>query len=290
LIIKTIETIQEIKEVAELEAETWGIEPGDTVPDHMLTAFAREGSVLLGAYEDDRLIGFTLGWLGTVDPHKNIPASQQLKLVSHMTGVFRQYRDQRVGYNLKLAQRDWALAQGLDLITWTYDPLESRNGYFNIHLLGCECDTYLRDYYGEMIDQLNEGVQSDRFRVDWWIKNLEVESYLNENQDHSRLSISNKDFSDRKTFQTSKQTRNAEGFLKPPDRVDQIDDARILVEIPPDYQAIRQVDLDLAIAWRIYTRQIFEGYFSKGYKVVDFVYQKQPDPRSFYILEISYED
>jgi predicted GNAT superfamily acetyltransferase len=293
LIIKAIKTIDEIKAVAEVEADTWGMRPGDTVPDHVLMAIAREGGVLIGAFEDQHLIGFTLGWLGTVDPENSQPASQQLKLVSHMTGVLASHRDKRVGYKLKLAQRDWALAQGLDQITWTYDPLESRNGYFNIHLLRCVCDTYLRNYYGEMSDQMNEGVQSDRFRVDWWISSQEVEHSHRDASDQpqsEKLSASKVTLSTKGINLPDEQVRSSGGFLLPPDDIELVDDTRVLIEIPSDYQAIRQADLDLAVAWRLSTRQVFEGYFSRGYKVVDFVYQKPPKPRSFYVLEQTDED
>jgi predicted GNAT superfamily acetyltransferase len=288
LIIKAIETIDEIKAIAEVEADTWGMRPGDTVPDHVLMAIAREGGVLIGAYDDQQLIGFTLGWLGTLDPENSLPASRQLKLVSHMTGVLASHRDQGVGYRLKLAQRDWALAQGLDLITWTYDPLESRNGYFNIHLLRCVCDTYLRNYYGEMSDQMNEGVQSDRFRADWWISSLDVERSLRDARDQPRSEISSTSkvaLADQGVILPDNLARSSGGFLMPPDSIELLGDARVLVEIPPDYQAIRQADLDLANAWRLSTRGVFEGYFSKGYKVVDFVFQKPPKPGSFYVLE-----
>jgi len=106
LIIKPINTPLQIKQVAQVEAETWGLNPSDTVPDHVLTAIAYDGGVLLGAYDRDKLIGFTLGWLGTTSPEDGIIAADYLKLVSHMTGVLDGYRDQRIGYNLKLAQRE----------------------------------------------------------------------------------------------------------------------------------------------------------------------------------------
>jgi predicted GNAT superfamily acetyltransferase len=290
LIIKALDSIQEIKEIANVEAKIWGMRSEDTVPDHVLTAIARDGGVLLGAYQDEILIGFTLGWLGTIDPQKGVPASGQLKLVSHMTGVLPDYRDQRVGFKLKRAQREWALKQGLDLITWTYDPLESRNGYFNIHLLGCVCDTYLQNYYGEMSDEMNEGVQSDRFRVDWWIKNQWVEHLINDKREQTRSSGTNTDLAQQGMLLPGDPVKSPAGFLVPPEPIEHIRDARILVEIPVDYQEIRRADQDLAIAWRLYSRQIFEGYFNRKYKVVDFIYQKPPDPRSFYVLEQTYED
>ena len=223
MIIKPIDTFEEIKSVSEVEAETWGMQSGNTVPDHVLAAIARNGGFLLGAYEDEKLIGYTLGWLGTSSPSSPEPAAGRLKLVSHMTGVLSQYRDRRVGYHLKLAQRDWALGQGLDLITWTYDPLESRNGYFNIHLLGCVCDTYLRNYYGEMSDKMNEGIFSDRFKVDWWINQPGIERALSRKID---FPVS----SDQGLSNVNQPTKTPDGLIKPSPQISQDNASRILVD------------------------------------------------------------
>jgi predicted GNAT superfamily acetyltransferase len=285
LIIKPIDTIPEIQTIAAVEAETWGMQLEDTVPEHVLTAISNEGGVLLGAFEDDRLIGFTLGWLGTVNPGRKVPAMRQLKLVSHMTGVLPEFQDRRVGFKLKLAQRKWAITQGLDLITWTYDPLESRNGYFNIHLLGCVCDTYYSDYYGELRDQMNAGIPSDRFRVDWWITHIKVTSLLqNIRKQGGSASLIDRLIKQGKVIVNPAQKGSA-GILEPVEEINIVDDSGVLVEIPSNYQAIRKNDINLALSWRLHTREIFELYFKNGYQIVDFIYTGQTNPRSYYHLE-----
>jgi predicted GNAT superfamily acetyltransferase len=285
LIIKPINTPDLIKEVAGVEAETWGMNPGDTVPDHILTAIAHDGGVLLGAYDSEQLIGFTLGWLGTVTTGDEKPASDQLKLVSHMTGVIAGYRDHRIGYHLKLAQRDWALKRDLDLITWTYDPLESRNAYLNIHLLGCTCQTYFRDYYGEMSDEMNQGIPSDRFRVDWWIRSKHVEDRLEDHADNVEGSRAAK-----AVIPSDGQILNPADFgpramLIPSEKTDQPLESCILIEIPADMQSIRQQDSDLALDWRFHTRDLFEEAFLGGYQIVDLIYIRGDQSRSYYLLE-----
>jgi predicted GNAT superfamily acetyltransferase len=285
LIIKPISNPEHIKAVADVEAETWGMKPGDTVPDHVLTGIANEGGVLLGAYDEDRLIGFTLGWLGTVTTEEGIPAVDHLKLVSHMTGVLAGYRDQRIGYHLKLAQRVWALERGLDLITWTYDPLESRNAYLNIYLLGCTCQTYYRDYYGEMSDEMNEGIPSDRFRVDWWIRSGQVEEKL------AKSAPSNQDPNLPENiipadWQILNPARHDSVPLPiPSERPEPPQHEQVLVEIPTDIQSIRQQDHALALSWRIHTRDIFEEAFSGSFQIVDLIYIRGKNPRSYYLLE-----
>jgi predicted GNAT superfamily acetyltransferase len=285
LIIKPIDTPDLIKEVANVEVATWGIKQGDNVPDHILTTFVHEGGVLFGAYDGDKLIGFTLGWLGTSTTGEGKPAADQLKLVSHMTGVLAGYRDRRVGYQLKLAQRDWAIKRDLDLITWTYDPLESRNAYLNIHLLGCTCNTYFRDYYGEMVDEINRGIPSDRFRVDWWIRRGHVVDRLG------------------KAAQKMGESSSEENLLLPQGKILNPADhdsgpnpipagsselpaqGPIMIEIPADMQTLRKLDKDLALNWRIHTRELFERAFLLDYQVVDLIHQRGKKPCSFYLLE-----
>lgn len=288
MLIKPLASTEEICQVAEVEARTWGMEAGNTVPGHLLTAIAREGGLLLGAYLDGRLVGFTLGWLGTVEPTASRPAVSQLKLVSHMTGVLEGYRDHRIGFQLKLAQRDWALARGLDLITWTYDPLESRNGYFNIHLLGCRCQTYLENYYGEMSDRMNSGIPSDRFRVDWWIRAPEVEAVLAGANGEPLSQPDLQDLELEGCQLLNPARRDAGGEPCPGDVVEAVvGRSRMLVEIPTDYQAVRAQNPSLALNWRLHTREIFQGLFKAGCQAADFIYLREPEPRSFYLLEVS---
>ena len=83
-----------------------------------------------------------------------------------MVGVDAAHRDRHIGYRLKLAQREHVLAQGLDLVAWSYDPLLSRNAQLNVHRLGAVCRTYWPDFYGDMTDALNVGLSSDRFEVE----------------------------------------------------------------------------------------------------------------------------
>lgn len=85
-----------------------------------------------------------------------------------MAAVLPAYQGLGIGERLKWAQRDAVLAQGIDLITWTYDPLESANAYLNLRKLGAVCNTYLRNVYGNLTDTLNNGLATDRFQVDWW--------------------------------------------------------------------------------------------------------------------------
>ncbi|MCX7939944.1 MAG: hypothetical protein N2545_10990, partial [Thermoflexales bacterium] len=149
-----------------LQQAVWS---GDlAVPAQMMLALTRHGGVALGAFTPEgRMIGFVLSFLGW-------SAQGVLCHHSHMAAVAEGWRDRGVGTALKRAQREAVLAQGVCLITWTYDPLEARNAHLNIAKLGCICRTYIRNAYGEMPDALNAGLPSDRFEVEWWLEERPV--------------------------------------------------------------------------------------------------------------------
>jgi predicted GNAT superfamily acetyltransferase len=193
-----------------------------------------------------------------------------------MMGVDPGCQGEGIGYQLKLAQREFALAWGLDLVTWTYDPLESRNAYLNVHKLGGVCQAYIRDYYGPLDDGLNYGLPTDRFQVDWWIAGDRVEKHL-AGQVGERVS-------------SSAVVVNATGYtrsgLMTPGLL-RLDAGlpTIHVETPADYQAIKAADAELALEWRLAMRQVFEAYFVSGYTVVDFLsLRTDSGRRSLYVL------
>ena len=209
------------------------------------------------------------------------------------------YQNQNVGYRLKLAQREHMLAQGIDLITWTFDPLESRNARLNFHKLGATCNTYLRELYGRMRDELNVGLASDRFQVDWHIASDHVAGRLRgDRADPStglRTGPSTTDASSALSTGPSLSALLAEGvpllnrplpgdLPRPPETVLPIEGNRLLVQIPARFQAIKSADLGLARAWREHTRALFEAAFAAGYTVVDLLFE---EGRSCYLLNLA---
>jgi predicted GNAT superfamily acetyltransferase len=279
MIIQPITTVEAANEVLQVELIAWDTDPIGAVPVHLHMAVAKNGGVLLGAYQDGRLIGYTLGWLGLIDSHAERPAAEQLKLVSHMTGVLPGYRDQGVGYRLKLAQREWALARNLGLITWTYDPLESRNANLNLHRLGVICRTYQRNVYGSMVDRVNAGIESDRFLVEWWIGSPRVRNRLATKPRSLTLATANAQLLNPAAF-------GPKGCPYPGGETAAPTAPRVLVEIPAHIQAIRSSSQELTAAWRAHTRELFESLFAAGYQATDLIYESDPShPRSFYLLE-----
>ncbi|MGH9836013.1 MAG: hypothetical protein ACREBD_00480 [Blastocatellia bacterium] len=267
--IRPIETEDEYRAVEQLQREIWGAQDIEIVAHEMLMTAHKNGGVMLGAFDREKLIGFVFGFVG-------LTPDGRVKHCSHMAGVAADYRDQNVGYALKLKQRAQALAQGIELITWTFDPLESRNARFNFHKLGGVCNTYLRNFYGAMRDTLNAGLPSDRFQVDWRIASSRVESRL-------RGALTSASLAD--LLAEDVRLINPPGagrFLRPVEKILSLEGARAIIQIPSDFQGLKAADRDLALAWRLHTRELFEEAFAKGYVVTDLLVE---NGQAFYHLE-----
>jgi predicted GNAT superfamily acetyltransferase len=183
--------------------------------------------------------------------------------------------------------------QGLDRITWTYDPLQSRNAYLNIAKLGAVCDTYLPEYYGEMRDGVNIGVPSDRFQVDWWVNSQRVKTRLSRKA-RRKLDLAHYFAAEIEVINPTQM--DGSGWPSPnPRQYPTVRDASlkakiakgdsmVLVEIPPDYKRLKDANPNLAVDWRLHTRMVFQDLFENGYLVTDFVYLRGTQPRSYYVL------
>ncbi|MDH5506146.1 MAG: GNAT family N-acetyltransferase [Anaerolineae bacterium] len=279
--LKILETPQEIAQVEALEAQVW---PGvRVVPGHVLLTAAHNGGLVIGCYDEQTLVGFAFGFVGIPSG----PGKPAFKHCSHMLGVHPDYRDAGIGFKLKRAQWQMVRQQGLDLVTWTFDPLESRNAYFNIAKLGAVCSTYKREEYGEMQDALNAGLPSDRFQVDWWVNSARAEKRLS-SQPRPKLDLAH--FLAGGAYTLNPTSLRADGLALPSGEVLALPDSPedqpplLLVEIPTDFQAMRSTDRQLALNWRLHTRKIFEQLFSLEYFVTDFVFLPGKHPRSYYVL------
>ncbi len=193
-------------------------------------------------------------------------------------GIHPDHRDSGIGFALKRAQWQMVRHQGLDHITWTYDPLLSRNAYLNITKLGAVCDTYRRSEYGDMRDGLNAGLPSDRFQVDWWINTRRVERRLSK---RPRRPLKLENFSKADLQPLYSLHFKAEGWSRPPEHFAPLEGKLALAEIPSDFMALKDADFALARDWRFFSREVFETAFAAGYIITDFVYEHK---RGFYVL------
>lgn len=276
--IRLLDTPEEMALAEDLQRQVWPGSETDVVPAHLLLTVAHNGGLVFGAFDGDRLVGMAFGFPGI----ESVPDGPRPKHCSHQMGVLPEYRDSGLGFALKRAQWQMVRHQGLDHVTWTYDPLLSRNAYLNIAKLGAVCNTYLREVYGEMRDGLNAGLPSDRFQVDWWVFTRRVERRMGK---RPRGAFDLQHFLSAGIEPLYSVSLTPGGWIAPPDASLNLAGRLLLAEIPPDFLALKAADLPLARTWRLFTRQVFEQAFAAGYLVTDFVFDSGGGrPRSFYVL------
>lgn len=272
--IRPLTSLADIEQVRTIQMETWNFRVDETIPSHTLHALQNHGNCLLGAVDGGKVVGFVLGVLGVIKG--NGTAAKRLKMYSVAAGMLPDYQKLGLGYRLKLAQRDFALDLGLKLITWTYDPLESLNGRFNITKLGAVCNTYHRNYHGDM-SGINAGLPTDRFEAEWWIDSKRVIKTVSGIQTNApslgTIPIINPTQFDNRSLPIPSTTPHLNSL-----------GSSVLLEIPANFQQIKQTDPALAKRWRFHTRTLFEHLFDAGYIVSDFVQDKENQLRSFYLL------
>jgi len=277
-IIRLLDTPEDMRRVEELQRAVWPGSETDVVPMHMLITAVHNGGLVFGAFKEDRIIGFVFGFPGL----DNTPDGPRPKHCSHMMGIHPDHRDAGIGFALKRAQWQMVRHQGLDHVTWTFDPLLSRNAYLNIAKLGSVCTTYRRAEYGEMRDGLNAGLPSDRFQVDWWINTRRVERRLGK-RSRPTLKLSHVARSGLRPFYSLQE--GTDGLPRPPEHVPHFEDRLLLAEIPGDFMDLKSKDFGLARDWRFFTRELFETAFAASYIVTDFVFDRaEGNPRGLYVL------
>ncbi len=228
-----------------LQQRVWGFEPMEVVPHHVLRTAQRHGGLLLGAWRGTRLVGLSFAFLGRDD---DVPA-----LCSHLLGTDPDVRGLGVGVALKWAQRDAARARGIARVVWTFDPLEHGNARLNTHVLGATANRYVENLYGDLHDELNAGLPSDRLEVVWDL-------------DAPRVA--------------ARAAAYAEGRRPPPpaargprldpdapwgDVADPGGAPRVRVAAPRDVQALRAANPEAAAAWRGHLRRALPPLFAAGY-------------------------
>jgi predicted GNAT superfamily acetyltransferase len=257
--VRLLTKVGELRAVEDLQQAVWGMPDREVVPRHQLLAAVRNGGVVVGAFLAGELVGFSYAFVGWRDGER--------VLHSHMTGVLPGLQERDVGYRLKLAQRDWAVRHGYRRVVWTFDPLQSRNAYFNLHKLGARAERYEVDYYGEMDDDLNRGLPTDRLEVDWWVTSEPVVARLEGRWTAPELG---------QTHPVLEASGDRPGPVAAPTG------PRVRVEVPPSVGLLRERDPELALLWRLAVRQAFLRCLREGYAAVDFV---REGGRGFYVLE-----
>jgi predicted GNAT superfamily acetyltransferase len=259
--IRDLTTIDEFRQVVALEQAIWGYtDQGDLVTVPVFIFTVHRGATLVGAFSDERIVGFAYAVMGMKD--------RKPMQWSHMAGVLPEFRG-GLGYRLKLAQRERAIAQGLDLIEWTFDPLQAMNAHFNFAKLGCVADEYAANFYGESTSTLHRGTPTDRLVASWKIADPHVVRRL---EQPAALRARAQEVMDAPVVN---QTRMA-GDRREVAAIDLTrDERRVWIEIPTGFTDMQQQAPERALKWRLDVRRMFEAYFARGYRAVDFVLQRE---------------
>lgn len=269
---RRLETSEEFRAVEEVQRDAWGLGTEPAVPAAILRAFQDNGGLLLGAFSREALLGFTMGFLGR--------EGTSTFHYSHMTAVRRAHQNHHVGFELKVFQREEVLAQGLDEVRWTFDPLQSKNALLNVRRLGGSPDRYYPHYYGAMGDSLNEGLETDRLRLVWSISSSRVRDRLTSGPHDAALDVERC----RDTFPLCETALRPSG-VRIPVRARPPEGPQLSLEIPFDLGRVRSADPGMAKRWRVVTREAFQAAFQSGYHVDDFAaVHLDGEFRSFYFL------
>lgn len=259
--IRDLTTIDDLSQLKAVEKEVWGMADEDTLPLTLAIACKAVGNIFVGAFDidndKDKLVGFAFGFLGR--------EHGQTTIHSHMLAVLDAYRHLDLGSRLKQAQRERAVAMGVHEMTWTYDPLQSRNAHFNFSKLGVVSDTYKVDFYGPETSSMLHRNGTDRLWVRWMLNSRRVRDRLAGKSTNARA-----------------ETLDAMRLLAPlvsfdpsgkPGRADLAESLarlRVSIEIPGDILEVERTDMGLAREWRDATQWAFREAVNAGFIVAEF--------------------
>ncbi|MGH9538249.1 MAG: GNAT family N-acetyltransferase [Terriglobales bacterium] len=255
IVIRDLQSYADLEQAEALEREVWGLADRDVLPMTVIVATKEAGSIWVGAFDGPKLAGFAFGFLGM--------EQGRVMLHSHMLAVEESYRDLDLGYKLKLAQRERALAMRVQEMTWTFDPLQSKNAHLNFGKLGVVSETYKVDFYGPETSSVLHQNGTDRLWVRWPLASRRVRDRL-QGKDYrpevldafSRLQPLVQFNGDGKPLRNDLQAALAR--------------QRIAIQIPSDIGAVERKDPGLAREWREATRWAFTEALQAGFFVAEF--------------------
>lgn len=256
--IRLLEDVDDFTLVAELFQSIW-TKQGEASPVNVetLRALSKAGSYVGGAFEHDELVGACFGFFA---------APEQRALHSHIAGISSRMRGRSVGFALKVHQRAWALEEGLDEISWTFDPLISRNAHFNLVKLAATPTSYHRNFYGHMADALNGADDTDRMLVTWYVRDPRVVAACHGEPMPAIEEINTEEINAEEM--SVEPLLSVGGDLGP---LRHRTDARLVrVALPRDIETLRLTDPARATAWRLALRETLGSSLEGGGRVLSF--------------------
>lgn len=229
IVIRPLTALEEYQRCVELQKLIWGFDDVDTVPLRLFVVASKVGGQVFGAFDGKTMIGFVMA----------VPGYRHGRsyLHSHMAAVLPDYQRHGIGRRMKLKQREDALARGMELVEWTFDPLAFRNAHFNIERLGAIMRRYVRNQYGLTSSPLHGGLPTDRLVAEWWLATPRVEAMVR-----------------------GEKAPHAAGAVR--------------VQVPAAIHEVKKSDLAAAEKMQGEVREQFEHWFSRGYAATGFVLEE----------------
>jgi predicted GNAT superfamily acetyltransferase len=255
IVIRDLKTFEDFSRMKAVEKEVWGMGDEDSMPITLAVAIKAAGNIFIGAFDRDKLVGFAFGFLGR--------EHGQTMIHSHMLAVLDAYRQGDLGARLKHAQRERALAMGVQEMTWTFDPLQSRNAHFNFSKLGVVSDTYKVDFYGPQTSSMLHQNGTDRLWVRWPLNSRRV-------RDRIAGKNSRAETLDALRLLAPLVRFNGNGRPARADLREALARERVSIEIPGEILEVERADMTLAREWRETTRWAFREAIKAGFFVAEF--------------------
>lgn len=275
VIIRPLSTMKDMQECVQLQVRVWGLKPEDAVPDHFLKTIPIIGGIIIGAFDNDQLIGFFFA------VPRLMPENKTSQYHAHMMGVDPHVRHKGVGFELfKYGAAELRTnADRYDvapIVSWTYDPWLGANAHLYLHKAGAVATSYFPNMYGEQENELYAGLRTDRFEVTWCPFDQDVISKMAGTTEIYSL-----------TPQQEVNQLQIENSIPRVSKVKLGLTSEILaIRIPRDFTALKQLDMTVASEWQEEIGAAFEHYFGQGYEAIDFVQDHEaPTASSLYILK-----
>ena len=272
LVIYELHQMSDLLATVELQQAIWRMQAYECASPYTLNAAIHAGGSVIGAALEGRLVGFCFAFVAK--------RGDELWLWSHMTGVHPDFQGQGIGFKLKQAQREWALAQGYRVIAWTFDPMQRGNANFNFNRLGVTAHRYYVNYYGAMQDGINAGLASDRLEAVW---TLDAPPVVDLMQSSPTLALPQNEVGKDISFVESavKLVYADGGGELCRAQVAAYTEERYCIEVPAHLAALKQTKLEQAQTWQLYLRDAMTSLLEAGYHVGHFVRQGR---RGGYVL------
>lgn len=256
--IRPLKTMEDLQLVQPIERAVWNNPP---IPLHQTFTAIQNGGIACGAFVKEKIVGYVYGFPGF--------SKGETYLCSHMLAILPEYRGQDIGKQLKIAQAEQAKQLGYSFMTWTYDPLESRNAHLNLNKLKAYGAIYSPNHYGELTDDLNQGLPSDRFIIEWHFTKQSLERIGYVDKDLLLLKMNDSGHPE-KTALFARDNLPASNYF--------------YMAFPTNFQTLKRDNMALAKQWRLKTGEIFSRVFAKGYVATEVIFKGQFS-QGFYVFQ-----